>query len=140
MIPAMKQSTRVRVAAAVTTLFVGGLAAVGIALRSGGGSTAQEVAAPKPQVIHRTKIRRVPAKQRKPAPSKAPAQTPVSSPAPAPAPAPAAAPVVSAPAAQPAVVNAPPRVTSRTSPSGGGGGENEGGEGEGGSEHEGGDE
>ncbi len=137
MIPPMKQSTRVRVAAVVTTLFVGGLAAVGIALRGGGASTAQQVASPKPQVIHRTKVRRVPAKQRKPAPSKAPAQTPASSPAPAPAPAPA--PVVSAPAAQPAVVSAPPKVTSRTSPSGGGG-ENEGGEGEGEAEHEGGDD
>ena len=130
MIASMKQGTRIRVAAVVTTLFVGGLAAVGIALRGGGASTAQEIAAPKPQVIHRTKVRRVPAKKRKPAPSKAPA-TPVSSPAPAPA----AAPVVSASTAQPAVVSAPPRVTSRTSPSGGGG-ESEGGESE--SEHEGG--
>ena len=123
----MESPTRIKVADATTAIAVGGLAGAGIALRSEGEPTVATSAAAdraRPVVIHRKRVKRVPAKG--PAASSSPPATPASAPA-APVRASSSTPttVVAAPA-QPAVsVPAPEPVSSRTSPAGSGGGEHE---------------
>ena len=79
----MKQTSRTKVASLITALFLGGLAAVGLATRPNGGA-ADQVASAKPKVIHKRKVKTVRA-QSAPvvaAPATASAPIPVSSPAP----------------------------------------------------------
>jgi hypothetical protein len=80
---AMKQTSRVKIASLIAALFIGGLAAAGLATRSGDAAT-DEVASAKPEVIHKRKVRTVRAKSAPvvAAPATASAPTPVSTPAP----------------------------------------------------------
>ena len=100
----MDTSARVKVAALATTVTLGGLAGAGIAVRNGDQPTAA-MSAQKlhPKVIHRRKVKHVPAKRPKATASPPSQATPVSDPPAAPAPAPA----VVAPSTEPAVVSAP---------------------------------
>ena len=128
----MESPTRIKVAAATTAIAVGGLAGAGFALRSENEpAVATSAAADKarPVVIHRKRVRvkRVPAKGTAASSSLAAAPPGASSAPAAPVPASSTSPttVVAAPA-QPAVsVPVPERVSSRTSPAGSGGGEQE---------------
>jgi hypothetical protein len=138
----MENTTRIKIAAAATTIAIGGLAGAGIALRNESEPTvATNAAADKarPVVIHRKRVKRVPVKL----PGASGGVPPTGSAQTTPTAESAAAPttVVAAPA-QPAVsVPAPEPVSSRTSPAGAGSGSDDGSEheAEGHSEHEGGD-
>ncbi|MGZ5323971.1 MAG: hypothetical protein ACXWZ3_08030 [Solirubrobacterales bacterium] len=79
----MKQTSRTKVASLITALFLGGLAAAGLATRPDGGATDQ-VASAKPKVIHKRKVKtvRAPSAPVAAAPATASAPIPVSSPAP----------------------------------------------------------
>jgi hypothetical protein len=108
MIGPMKSSSRLKRGAMAAALFVSGLAAGGLALRSGSSNPVPAAQPRSIQVVHKRKVRTVHVN-----PSGASGS---SAPAPAVAPAPASAP-------------APTPVSSRTSPgAAGGGGGGEGGE------------
>ena len=104
----MTTSLRIKIAAAATAVAVGGLAAVGLAVRKD-GTAVDQAAAVHPEVVHRKKVRSVPVGRTQPEPAPATAQSSASAPE-----------VVAQPAAQPAVVSEPQPVTSQVSPSGGG--------------------
>jgi hypothetical protein len=130
----MESTTRTKVAATTTIIAIAGLAGAGIALRNESEpAVATNAAADKarPVVIHRKRVRRVPVKLPGASGAAAGAVQSTGSVQPAPTAGSTAAPttVVAAPA-QPAVsVPAPEPVSSRTSPSGAGAGDD-------GSEHE----
>jgi hypothetical protein len=118
----MNNKARLRITALVTTAFIGGLAAGGVALRQG---SKQSIAAVHPvgtprvrtEVIHETHVKTVHVRRR---PAAAPARTGTV----------AAAPVAPAVQPRPVVVEAPRKVTSRVSPTGARGEGEERGEGE----------
>lgn len=121
----MRNASRIKFAAVVTTLSIGGLTALGLAWQRNDSAavTAEKSTVPEARVIHRRKVRTV---------SVHPKRTPSSSPSSSSA---ASAPAVSAPApaatvpvSQPATGSEPAPVSTSTSPSGGGGGEDDEGE------------
>lgn len=106
----MKHLNRIRIAALSAAFFLGGMTAVGFGMKATRDSTATQVtvANPKVRVIHQTRIRTVHVR-----PKRRP--TPPTPPAAAAPPAPTVQPVSS----PPVVVQAPKRVKSRVSPTGG---------------------
>ncbi len=116
----MRNASRIKFAAVVTTLSIGGLTALGIAMGRNDSATvtAESQTVPKARVIHRRKVRTVPA-HKPPKPSSSP---PSATAAAAPA-APAAVPAATTPVSQPAAVSAPQPVSTKVSPGGGSGGD-----------------
>ena len=100
----MEQPTKIKVASAITALFLGGLAALGLATRPASQETAA-VAPVEPKVVHKRTVKTV----------KVPSASSSSGSG-----APATTPVASTAASVP--VSAPAPVASQTSPGAGGGG------------------
>ncbi|HYU14568.1 MAG TPA: hypothetical protein VEK39_11160 [Solirubrobacterales bacterium] len=107
----MKQSARIKLAAVATTVTIGGLTALGIAFGGRDSNPVDTASATRPETVQRKEVRRIPVKQPRSGAAPAPTQAPQ---------------VVGAPSAQPAVVSDPQPVTSQTSPSAGGGYDEEG--------------
>jgi hypothetical protein len=104
----MTHLTRIRIAALSAALFVGGLTAAAFGLKAIQGAGPQPVTArPRTQVVHETRTRTVHVRARRATRPSVPATLPPASAPPA------------APPSEAAVVQAPAKVQSRVSPTGG---------------------